>query len=486
MNGISISIIIFLTVSFGLGIYAAFQVKGKTKSFIICAKTLPLWLVALMLTAQSMDANAGIGNVFLVGTGGFWAGAVIPIGLALCLFMVGAFFAKPLNRMNLLTLPDFYFRRYDRTTNFMASVAMLFSFIILVAGNIAGAGFLMSYAFGWEYVTGLWVITIIIILYSFGGGLYSCAYTDLVQISLAIIGSLMAFIWLQAHFGHSFLWNNVPTNFYDLSGLTKAGDGAIINWAAIAALGLGDIIALDFMERVFASRTPEIARRGCYIGATFTIIAGIPLSFLGLWYLSIFPGFSVERTALPHLATEIFPVVIGAFMFCGIIGAGMSTANGGIVATGTVFSRNIIQKCLPSGRILKDSTQLLLARIMTFPMIGAAFVLAYFKPDPGMLLILAFDVVFAGCLVPLVAGIYWKGSNAVGAIACIAVGSILRLVLYYTIPESLAGIDTLIPPVVGAAVFFPVCALTNKRFKPKHHVITETPSDEEVLEGLIY
>jgi hypothetical protein len=74
----------------------------------------------------------------------------------------------------------------------------------------------------------------------------------------------------------------------------------------------------------------------------------------------------------------------------------------------------------------------------------------------------------------------------VGAIACIAVGSILRLVLYYTIPEPLAGIDTLIPPVVGAAVFFPVCYFTNKKVKPKHHVITETPSDEEVLEGLKY
>ncbi len=172
-------------------------------------------------------------------------------------------------------------------------------------------------------------------------------------------------------------------------------------------------------------------------------------------------------------------------MFCGIIGAGMSTANGGIVATGTVFSRNIIQKCLP-GKILKDSTQLFLARAMTFPMMIAAFVLAWYKPDPGMLLILAFDVVFAGCLVPLVAGIYWKGSNTVGAIACIAVGSILRLVLYYTIPEHLAGIDTLIPPVVGAAVFFTVCILTNKRFKPKHHVITESPTDEEVLDGLKY
>lgn len=485
MSAISASIIAFLCVSFGLGIYAVLSIRGKTRNYIVCGKALPLWLVGLMLTAQSMDANAAVGNVFLVATGGFWAGATLPIGLALCLLMVGIFFAKPLNRMNLLTLPDFYFRRYNRVTNFMVSVVMIISFIILVAGNIAGAAFLMSYAFGFKYVTGLWIITTILILYSFGGGLFSCAYTDLVQITLAVIGSLMAFSWLLATFTHPALLSNTPSNFYDLSGLTSLENGALINWAGIAALGLGDIIALDFMERVFASKSPETARRGCFIGAFFTIVAGIPFSFLGLYYLTLFTDVSPERNALPHLATAILPTVIGAFIFCGVMGAGMSTANGGIVATGTVFARNIIQKCFAK-RVLKDRTQLILARSMTFPMMGAAFAFAYVRPDPGTLLILAFDVVFAGCLVPLVAGIYWKGANSVGAIACIATGSILRLILYYTMPEHLAGLDTLIPPVVGASVFFPVCYFTNKRILPKHHVIFEKPSDIEVIEGLRY
>lgn len=486
MSAISISIIAFLCVSFGLGIYAIFQIRGKTRNYIVCGKALPLWLVGLMLTAQSVDANATTGNLFLVATGGFWAGAVLPIGLALCLLLVGIFFAKPLNSMNLLTLPDFYLRRYNHVTSFMVSIIMLVSFIILVAGNIAGAAFLMSYAFGWEYITGLWIITLILICYSFGGGLFSCAYTDLVQISLAVIGCLMAFSWLSAVFTMPKLFSNVPSNFCDLSGLTKMENGALVNWAGIAALGLGDIVALDFMERVFSANSPKSARRGCFIAAFATIVVGIPMSFMGLYYLSIFPDISPERTALPHLATTVLPAVIGAFLLCGIIGAGMSTANGGIVATGTVVARNIIQKFFLRKRPLKDKAQLLLSRTMTIPMMGAAFALAYIKPDPGILLILAFDVVFAGCLLPLVAGIYWKGSNTVGAIACIAVGSTLRLVLYFTIPEHLAGLDTLIPPVVSAAVFFPVCIFTNKKIKPKHHVVFERPSELEVIEGLNY
>ena len=33
------------------------------------------------------------------------------------------------------------------------------------------------------------------------------------------------------------------------------------------ALALGDIVALDFMERVFAAKDPKTARRGAFMGA---------------------------------------------------------------------------------------------------------------------------------------------------------------------------------------------------------------------------
>ncbi|MEZ5364361.1 MAG: hypothetical protein R2748_18995 [Bryobacterales bacterium] len=33
--------------------------------------------------------------------------------------------------------------------------------------------------------------------------------------------------------------------------------------------------------------------------------------------------------------------------------------------------------------------------------------LALYRPEPGLLLVLAFDILFAGCVVPLFAGVYW-------------------------------------------------------------------------------
>ena len=45
-------------------------------------------------------------------------------------------------------------------------------------------------------------------------------------------------------------------------------------------------------------------------------------------------------------------------------------------------------------------------------MFFTAFALGALIPRPGIYLILAFDIVFAGCLVPLVMGTYWKKSTS--------------------------------------------------------------------------
>jgi Na+/proline symporter len=265
-------------------------------------------------------------------------------------------------------------------------------------------------------------------------------------------------------------------------------------------LGLGDVIALDFMERIFAARTGRIASRSCYWGAAFTIIVGIAASFMGMMALTLIPG-GIEdpRTVLPTLAIRGVPFVFGLFIMGGIIGAGLSTADGGILGISTVFGRNIVQRNLilrpwarkgatsthakdtEEQKKLSDRRLLVISRLMAIPAVGAAIWLAYVKPEPGILLVLAFDVVFAGCLVPLTLGLFWKKANRYGALAAVIIGSVLRLILYFTIPLELAGLDTLIPPVVSLIVMVPVSLATQKVDPPRHHVVNEVPSDEVVL-----
>src|SRR5687768_18559842 len=95
-----------------VGILTSFLVKKSSKRYMVAGKSLPLFFVGTMLTAQAVDGNSSLGNVALVYQFGFWAGAAIPIGLATCLILTATIYGPRLNKMSMLTLPDFYFRRY--------------------------------------------------------------------------------------------------------------------------------------------------------------------------------------------------------------------------------------------------------------------------------------------------------------------------------------------------------------------------------------
>ena len=487
-----VGVIAFLAASLVVGTLTSRLVKKSSKRYMVAGKSLPLFFVGTMLAAQSIDGNSSLGNVSLVYQFGFWAGAVIPIGLAVCLVLTGAFYAKKLNKMSMLTLPDFYYRRFGAGPEGISAILMMISFIVLVAGNFAASGFILSAVLHIDFFWSMLIAALVVLVYTFAGGLFSSAYTDIFQIYLAIAAFWAAFIFFAGGFsGVDFgaILGNAPPSYLDLSGLTDMGNGALVNWAGILALGLGDIVALDFMERVFAAKDGKTARRGAFMGGGLTALTIIPTSMMGIVALYFLPNLADPFTAYPDLAINHVPFAIGIALLMGVLGASMSTANGGLLAISSVMSRNIIQRDILRKWFKKpgmeDRKLLRLTRIFTIPMMAAAFILGYLLPQPGVYLILAFDIVFAGAWAPLTLGLFWKKSNWYAAITSLILGSGLRLLLFFTTPPELAGLDTMIPPIVSFVAFIIVALVTQKKDPgiEKHGIIEYIPPEEDVILG---
>ena len=498
--GIGLLIFIIFFVILGSGM--VYLVKGSGKRYIICGKSLSFFFVGTMLMAQAIDSNGTVASAGQAYSGGFWAGFVFPLGVVICLLITAWLFAKPLNRMNLLTLPDFFFRRFSATTELVVSIMMGLSFVLLVAGNFAGAGWILSSVFEMDYTAALIAISLLVFLYTVCGGLFSCAATDIVQMYPAIFGFVGAAVWLVSTHGWETFSAAIPDNFLSMSGLTSMQDGALLNWSVLAAVGLGDVVALDFMERVFAAKDGKTAQLSCLFAAFLTLIVGGVCALLGLMGLHLVgAGATDPRTILPAVAMHHVPFVFGLLMMAGVIGAGASTANGGILGVSTVLGRNIYQKNIlrwwlarqgkemaiqydEESRKRFDAKLLWLSRVMCVPVVIVAIWIAHVKPEPGILLALAFDVVLAGCFFPLLLGIYWDKTNTPGALASIVLCSILRLIMHFVTPEELVGLDTLIPPVVSLALTVGVSLATQKTHPSKHEVIHTIPDETEVLAGV--
>ncbi len=494
---------VYLVVFTLLGLAMFYLVRGSGKQYIIAGKSLPFFLVGTTLLAQSLDANATMGNAgAIVSPGGFWSGFVLAGGLALCLLVTGTWFAKPLNRMNLITLPDFFWRRYDGKMEILVSIAMSISFMILLAGNIAGGAWIMKTIFGWNYGTALTVISIIVFFYTIAGGLWSVVATDVAQSYPAIIGFIVAAIYLWTTNDAATLSAAIPEGYTGLEGLTDPEFGAWANWGGIIALGIGDVVALDFMERVFAAKDPDTARKACFYGAGMTVITGLAASFIGLAAFGLIEGmvdangFAVEgfdpRNVMSIVAIDHLPFILGLLVMGGIVGAGLSTADGGLLGVSSVWGRNIFQRNIlktwkqdhtAEEKEILDRKLLGITRLSAIPVLLGSVLFAIIKPEPGTLLILAFDVVLAGVFVPLALGIFWKKANTPGAIAGFLAGSGLRILFFFWWPfdELLYGLDTMLSPILCILVMVPVSLRTQESHPPKHHVIDYVPTDEEVL-----
>jgi SSS family solute:Na+ symporter len=250
MSFAGLAVILFIGLTLVVGVHTYSKIKGRAANYYVAGNAMPMAVIGITLCAQAFDANGSMGNASLSFSNGFWAGAVIPIGLASCLFLTGRWFARPLHKMRLLTLADFYRRRYDTRSETLATILMMMSNIVLVAGNLAGLGLLLKLVFGTPYLPMVAAIAVCILAYAISGGLYATITTSVLQVGMFVFSIGLAFFWLTGTVGWDAYIASVPASSFGFDQLFAAEKGALVNWAALGARAQGGVVAIDFKQPV--------------------------------------------------------------------------------------------------------------------------------------------------------------------------------------------------------------------------------------------
>ena len=95
----------------------------------------------------------------------------------------------------------------------------------------------------------------------------------------------------------------------DSLALTPFPNAILWDWSTIIILGFGNLAALDFQARCMASKTPKIATMGCLIAGCFTFFIGIPFSYLG----AITRTYYGPDTARAEFITDVSNLFRGCF-----------------------------------------------------------------------------------------------------------------------------------------------------------------------------
>lgn len=117
----------------------------------------------------------------------------------MCLVLVGLFFAYKLYKKNLITIGDYYRLRFGRTVEILCSIIIIFSYLGWVAAQVAALGLVFNLLTqgAMSITAGMVLGTLIVLIYTLYGGMWSVAVTDLVQMVVICIG-LLAMAWFAA------------------------------------------------------------------------------------------------------------------------------------------------------------------------------------------------------------------------------------------------------------------------------------------------
>lgn len=469
-------VIAYMLLSIAIGLYAALRVKNST-DYVVAGRSLPLYITIATVFATWFGSEAvlGVPATFLdEGIGGVIAD---PFGASMCLILVGLIFARPLYRMKLLTLADFYKQKYGRTVELLVSICICLSYLGWVSAQIMAFGLVFDLLTD-GYITpqvGMMIGMAVVVIYTIFGGMWSVALTDLVQMAVIVVGLMVIAYFVSDIAGGV---ENVVTqavvdekfsNFWPE--LTWPAMLAFI--AAWITMGFGSIPQQDIFQRVMSAKNENVASYGSIIGGVaYLLFALIPI-YLAYSAFIIQPDIveaqlqEDSQYILPSLILAHTPLWIQVIFFGAVMSAIMSTASATLLAPSVTFAENIAKGFMPS---LSGNDKKFLRFIRCCVLVFALMVL-WMALNSEMTIFemveSAYKVTLVGAFVPLVAGLFWKRANKIGALSAIIMGIGTWLFLEAIIvceestascssiiglPFSMSDSITLLPPQLGGFI----------------------------------
>lgn len=434
-------VILYLLASIMIGIYAATRVKNS-RDYVVAGRSLPIYIVTATVFATWFGSETvlGISSTFL--TDGMQGIVADPFGASLCLILVGLFFAKPLYRMKLLTIGDFYKRRYNHVVEVGTSICIILSYLGWVSAQMTALGLVFNILSGGQIdqSTGIVIGAAIVLLYTLFGGMWSVALTDFFQMTIIMLG-IGYIAWLVSGMvGGPGVVIQHAAEHGKLNLLPNLNARDIVAFlAAWVTMMFGSIPQQDVFQRVMSAKDEKTAMRGSILGGSlYFLFAFLPI-FIAYSAFLLMPDMvnkfinEDSQLILPNLILEHTPLFAQVMFFGALLSAIMSTASGTILAPSATFTENILKVFF---RFKNDKQQLWIMRgVVVVFTIGIVIFALHSDSSIYSMVENAYQVTLVAAFVPLAAGVYWRPATTQGALLAMIFGIVTWLGLSYTNPD---------------------------------------------------
>ncbi|MBX2872167.1 MAG: sodium:solute symporter family protein [Saprospiraceae bacterium] len=413
-------IILYLFGTVAIGWWASRRVK-TAKDFALAGRNLPLIVAASALFATWFGSETIMGASSEFIENGVIGIIEDPFGAALCLVLVGLFFARPLYRLNIITFNDFFRIRFNRRTELISAIFMVPSYFGWIAAQLVAMAILLNAIANIPLFWGIMICTLVVVAYTYIGGMWAVSVTDFVQTIMILLGLIILAAQLFAEVG-SFdrLIEGVPEGFFRFT--PEPDLHHIAHYiAAWITIGLGSIPQQDIFQRVMAAKSANTAVKASYLGGVGYLVIGLIPLFIGLCGKVLYPEIHTgdPQMVLPQMVLQHSNLFLQILFFGALLSAILSTTSGAILAPATVIGENLIRP------YLKEATDKKILQMMRWSVVGVAIcsaIMANWNSNIFDLVSQSSALSLVSLFIPLTAGLYWKKASCTGALAAIFAG----------------------------------------------------------------
>ncbi len=346
----------FLTYSavvLGIGYYVWWREKKRGKvrdnqTYWAADKSLSGWSVGLSISASMMSISwscvYGVQLFYWYGVGAAWL-LVIPWLIT----MAGFYWFTPLfRRLRAFSQPELLEKRFGSRARQLLAPALILVFTVWGGAEIYAAGITIAPFLGLSLPVTLFLVALIVALYSFSGGFEAVVSTDKLQFLLvALFITIMGVVGVREVLHREALGEllivsqQAPRARPDVPSLFSPGF-ALIGLTFFAYLP-GWLVETDVWIRLQAARTDREARKGILVaGANSLLFVGVFPLLIGLTALVLYPA---EGGVIPArlqdgafifgaLMQDFTPLWLNLLLGIGLLAASMSTVDtcGNVVA----------------------------------------------------------------------------------------------------------------------------------------------------------
>ncbi|MCZ6852735.1 MAG: sodium:solute symporter, partial [Gammaproteobacteria bacterium] len=257
---IFIGVGLYLAVMLTIGIYASRR-AGNTADFIVAGRRLPIWIGSATIIATWFGGGTMMGSAGASYERGLLGVIADPFGGALCLFIVGFFFARLFRRLRLLTFIDFFQNRYGTTAATIAAVGSISSNIGWTGALLVAFGYVFETLTGVPMELGIMGGAIVVFIYTVAGGMWAVAMTDFVQMAVIAVGLVLLLVVVLIDVGG---WSNIseqlPEDTFRMIPLDNTAEVWLNYIRAWLIFGLADVTAQTLMQRAFSAKNEQVAQ----------------------------------------------------------------------------------------------------------------------------------------------------------------------------------------------------------------------------------